>query len=126
MIDSLRLTTGSSQQLSLETAQTYDNEGKVLTVKYPDAYGQNLQGSYGTQPGPTYTYGMGRPIQLTDNQPSPATWVNNVQYGPAISRFPRRSHFRLLTEARLCCIAGLDDNVGAAHSFEYGGGARVS
>ena len=26
---------------------------------------------------------MGRPIQLTDNQPSPATWVNNVQYGPA-------------------------------------------
>src|SRR5258708_7415832 len=38
----------------------------------------------GPQTGPTYTYAydtMGRPISLTDNQPTPAAWVNNVQYG---------------------------------------------
>ena len=56
---------------NLDTSQTYDNEGKVLTVSYPNA-------------GPTYTYAydtMGRPISLTDNQSSPETWVNGVQYG---------------------------------------------
>jgi YD repeat-containing protein len=34
--------------------------------------------------GPTYTYaydGMGRPVSLVDNQPTPETWVSNVQYG---------------------------------------------
>ena len=66
---------------SLDTTQTYDNEGKVVTVKYPDA---PYAGS--TLTGPTYTYSydtQGRPIGLVDNQASPVTWVNNVQYGVA-------------------------------------------
>jgi len=69
--------------LSLETFQTYDNEGKVLTVKYPDVYDIYLQT---TLTGRTYTYtydNLGRPVGLTDNRPTPVTWVNNVQYGPA-------------------------------------------
>ena len=34
--------------------------------------------------GKTYTTaydGMGRPVSLVDNQQTPVTWVNNVQYG---------------------------------------------
>jgi RHS repeat-associated protein len=56
--------------VNLDTSQTYDNQGRVLTVTYPD--------------NKTYTYaydGMGRPISLIDNQQNPQTWVNNVQYG---------------------------------------------
>jgi len=62
---------GTPRTTNLETSQTYDNEGKVLTVSYPNS-------------GPTYTTAydtMSRPISLTDNQSNPETWVNNVQYG---------------------------------------------
>src|SRR5260370_30442751 len=72
-----RLTASAAGSVSLETSQTYDNEGKVLTVKYPDVQGVT---------GRTYTYaydGIGRPIGLTDDQQTPVSWVNNVQYGPA-------------------------------------------
>ena len=51
----------------LDTAQTYDNEGKVLTVKYPDTLGFDINSNYVTLPGATYTYaydGMSRPITL--------------------------------------------------------------
>jgi YD repeat-containing protein len=61
---------GTPRTTNLETSQTYDNQGRVLTVTYPD--------------NKTYTYaydGMGRPISFTDNQQNPQTWVNNVQYG---------------------------------------------
>jgi YD repeat-containing protein len=61
---------GTPRTVNLDTFQTYDNEGKVLTVTYPDSK--------------TYTYAydaMGRPISLTDNQPNPETWVSGVQYG---------------------------------------------
>jgi len=64
--------TAGSRTANLDTSQTYDNEGKVLTVKYPDI----------NSTGPTYTYAydtMGRPTTLTDNQS--ATWVSGVQYG---------------------------------------------
>jgi len=73
--------------VSLETSQTYDNEGKVLTVKYPDVFGYDFNGAGPMNlPGRVYTYaydGLGRPIGLTDNQQTPLSWVNNVQYGPA-------------------------------------------
>ena len=70
----------------LDTAQTYDNEGKVLTVKYPDTLGFDINSNYVTLPGATYTYGydgMSRPITLVDDRSTPVNWVNNVQYGPA-------------------------------------------
>ena len=59
----------------------------MLTVKYPDIVGYDINGA-GPQnlPGRVYTYaydGLGRPIGLTDNQQTPLSWVNNVQYGPA-------------------------------------------
>jgi YD repeat-containing protein len=55
---------------TLDTSQTYDGQGRVQTVTYPD--------------GKAYTYAydtVSRPISLTDNQPTPVIWVNNVQYG---------------------------------------------
>jgi len=61
------------KSVNLDTEQMYDNEGKALTVKYPE-------------PGATYTYtydGMGRPITLADNRTTPVNWVTNVQYGPS-------------------------------------------
>jgi RHS repeat-associated protein len=54
----------------LDTAQTYDNEGKMTSVSYPG--------------GPTYTYSfdaMGRPNGMTDD--SAVTWVQGVSYGAA-------------------------------------------
>ena len=70
----------------LDTAQTYDNEGKVMTVKYLDTLGFNINSNYVALPGATYTYGydgMSRPITLVDDRSTPVNWVNNVQYGPA-------------------------------------------
>jgi RHS repeat-associated protein len=73
---SLALTADVSSQsttlrtANLDTSQTYDNVGRPLAVTYPD--------------GKTYTTaydGMGRPVSLVDNQPTPVTWVNNVRYG---------------------------------------------
>jgi hypothetical protein len=66
---------------ALETVQTYDNEGKMTSVKYPNS---NAFGSATLVTGPTYTYGFdsaGRPNGLTDN--SAVTWVQNVVYGAA-------------------------------------------
>ncbi len=76
----------------LDAAYSYDNEGKMTSVTYPQSsyIDQNLQ----VQPSPvtTYTYGfdtMGRPTSMTgpgvDFMGSPATVsiVNGVQYGPA-------------------------------------------
>ena len=83
-----RLTVGNLPGFpaSLETSQTYDNEGKPLTVKYPDTQMLNTNLTLQTLTGTTYTYGYdgrGRPVSLVDNQPSPITWVSNVQYGVA-------------------------------------------
>jgi hypothetical protein len=39
----------------LETVQTYDNEGKMTSVKYPNS---NALGSATLVTGPTYTYGF--------------------------------------------------------------------
>jgi RHS repeat-associated protein len=66
---------------ALETVQTYDNEGKVQTVKYPDYYNS---GTPTLITGPTYTYSFdsaGRPNGLTDN--SAVTWVQGVSYSAA-------------------------------------------
>jgi YD repeat-containing protein len=66
---------------ALETVQTYDNEGKVQTVKYPDS---QVSGSATLVTGATYTYAFdsaGRPNGLTDN--SAVTWVQSVSYGAA-------------------------------------------
>jgi RHS repeat-associated protein len=76
----------SLQSVSLDTAQTYDNAGKVLTVKYPDTLGGCCSGQNYVVPGATFTYtydGMARPITLTEDRQTPLNWVNNVQYGPA-------------------------------------------
>jgi YD repeat-containing protein len=77
---------------NLDTSQTYDSEGKVLTVSYPNA-GQTF----------TYVYDtMGRPISLTDNQSSPETWVNNVQYGISseLLQITYGAYYSQYTEAR--------------------------
>src|SRR5260370_8733784 len=73
--------------VNLETSQTYDNEGKVQSVKYPDIVGYD-RSSVGPQnlPGRTYGYtydGLGRPIGLTDDQHTPLSWVSNVPHRPA-------------------------------------------
>jgi YD repeat-containing protein len=75
----LSVLNSAGQTTSLDTSQTYDSQGRLLTVKYPDTWL-----NFSVQTGPTYTYaydGMGRPISLTDNQTNPVTWVNNVTYG---------------------------------------------
>ncbi len=85
----------------LDASYSYDNEGKMTSVTYPQSsyLDQNLQ----VQPSPvtTYTYGfdtMGRPTSMTgpgvDFMGSPATVniVNNVQYGPA-SELLQMSYF---------------------------------
>ena len=72
------------KSVDLDTAQTYDNEGKVLTVKYPDTKGFDIDNQYVTLPGATYTYtydGMGRPITLADDRTTPVNWVNNCSMG---------------------------------------------
>src|SRR6202171_3728324 len=76
----------------LDAQYSYDNEGRMTSVTYPQSsyIDQNLQ----VQPSPvtTYTYGfdtLGRPTSMTG--PGVDTWgnpamvniVNNVQYGPA-------------------------------------------
>ncbi len=70
------------QSKDLDTVQTYDNEGKVLTVTYPDVLGFSSDST--PIPGATYTYtydAVGRPITLADNRQTPVNWVQNVQYG---------------------------------------------
>src|SRR5262249_3558074 len=74
---------GSFPVASPLDSQTYDNEGRVATAKYPDAY-DNSVGTTVTGRTYTYTYDtLGRPISLADNRPTPVTWGNNGQYGPA-------------------------------------------
>ncbi len=64
---------------------SYDNEGKILTVKYPDTYDGN--GNPAT--GRTYTYGhdsAGRLATLMDNRPGDPpgyTWVQAATYNVA-------------------------------------------
>ena len=74
----------------LDAQYSYDNEGKMTSVTYPQSsyIDQNLQ----VQPSPvtTYTYGfdtMGRPTSMTGpgadiwGNPATVNIVNNVQYG---------------------------------------------
>jgi RHS repeat-associated protein len=64
---------------------SYDNEGKMLTVKYPDT----LDGQGNPATGRTYTYGydsMGRLSTLVDNRPGDPpgwTWVEAATYNVA-------------------------------------------
>jgi len=63
----------------MEAVYTYDNEGKMTSVKYP---GDNN----GSGPGRKYTYTfdtMGRANKLTDDQATPVDWAKNGLYGPA-------------------------------------------
>ena len=85
LVTKKRVTTinGLQQSASLETWQAYDNEGRVLSVKYPDAWVQTFNG-YALETGKTYSYtydGMGRPTKLTDNQS--IDWAKDVVYGAA-------------------------------------------
>jgi hypothetical protein len=82
----LAVKSGTLQPVNLDTYQTYDNEGKPVSVKYPtQTWVDSGTGQVVAYTTPTYTTAydaMGRPISLTDNNPvNPATWVNNVQYG---------------------------------------------
>ena len=64
----------------LDALYTYDGEGKMTSVKYPDTYLNDLSLAAGA----TYTYGfdaMSRPVSLVDNQQNPVTWVSNATYG---------------------------------------------
>jgi RHS repeat-associated protein len=61
---------------------SYDNEGKMLTVKYPDTY--DSQGNPLT--GRTYTNGYdsaGRLATLVDNRPGNYTWISGTAYNDA-------------------------------------------
>jgi len=64
---------------------SYDNEGKMLTVKYPDSY--DSQGN--TVTGRTYTYSynsMGQLSRLVDDRPGDPPgweWVNTTTYNVA-------------------------------------------
>jgi YD repeat-containing protein len=70
---------------SLVGEWSYDSEGKILTVKYPDTY--DSQGNPVT--GRTYTNGydsMGRLATLVDNRPGDPpgwTWVSAATYNAA-------------------------------------------
>ena len=69
------------QTADLEASYTYDGEGKMLSMKYPDAWNQDNQ----LVTGATYTYSfdsMGRPNKLVDNKGTP-DWIKDVLYGPA-------------------------------------------
>jgi len=64
---------------SLEATLTYDDEGRMTSIKYPDFQYDPATGSGPT--GPTYTYSydqMGRPLTLTGG-----AYVSGVTYGPA-------------------------------------------
>ena len=78
--------------IDLDASYSYDNEGKMTSVTYPQSFYSD--GSLQPQQSPvtTYTYGfdtMGRPTSMTgpgvDGWGNPATVniVNNVQFGPA-------------------------------------------
>ena len=75
---------------TLDAQYSYDNEGRMLTTKYPDASkwdsGQQI---YVTDPRWTFTYtydAMDRPQTLNDDRPgSPPghQWISQAQYNPA-------------------------------------------
>ncbi len=75
---------GSSQSFQLETSQTYDNEGKALTVKFPDSF---------TATGSTYNYTydeLARPVKLVEDytvsgQIYHRTWVDTMRIAQTTS-----------------------------------------
>jgi RHS repeat-associated protein len=74
------------QSADLDGVWTYDNEGRVVTVKYPDTYYEEPSGNYPPvlMPGAllTYTYNrLGQPVQLATS--TGGYLVSNAQYGPA-------------------------------------------
>ncbi len=75
----------SPQTLNLDAAYTYDSEGKMTSVNYPETWSwQGQNGPLVSAPGPTYTYSfdtMDRPTGLKDQNNN--TVVNNVTYNAA-------------------------------------------
>jgi RHS repeat-associated protein len=71
--------------LNLDAAYTYDSEGKMTSVNYPETWSwQGQNGPLVSTPGPTYTYSfdaMDRPTGLTDQNNN--TVVINVTYNAA-------------------------------------------
>jgi RHS repeat-associated protein len=71
--------------LNLDAAYTYDLEGKMTSVNYPETWSwQGQNGPLVSAPGPTYTYSfdtMDRPTGLKDQNNN--TVVNNVSYNAA-------------------------------------------
>jgi RHS repeat-associated protein len=71
--------------LNMDAAYTYNNEGKMTSVNYPETWSwQGQNGPLVSTPGPTYTYSfdaMYRPTGLTDQNSN--TVVNNVTYNAA-------------------------------------------
>jgi RHS repeat-associated protein len=69
----------------MDAAYTYNNEGKMTSVNYPETWSwQGQNGPLVSTPGPTYTYSfdaMYRPTGLTDQNSN--TVVNNVTYNAA-------------------------------------------
>ena len=64
---------------SLEATCTYDDEGRMTSIKYPDFQYDPATASGPTGPTYTYTYDqMGRPLTLTGG-----AYVSGVTYGPA-------------------------------------------
>lgn len=88
LVTKKRLMAVGAQPLTVETQQSYDTEGRVIDVKYPDSW-KNTNGGlpFQFQTGATYGYSydaMGRPVGITEYQPTATVvWAKEAQYGPA-------------------------------------------
>ena len=74
----------SRSSLNMDTAYTYNSEGKMTSVTYPETWAWNSSDDLVSTAGPTYTYSfdaMYRPTGLKDQNNN--TVVNNVSYNAA-------------------------------------------
>ncbi len=99
---------------NLTANYTWDNEGRMVSVRVPVASGR---------PTFTYTYdAMGRPVTLTDNQSTPVDWVKDVLYNQAgqVDRdevHPEHAGVQLLhRDAAVQCVAADDTDHGGGRA----------
>jgi len=116
----------SPASLNLDTAYTYDTEGRTTAVTYPSTFSYTQSGTKTTTTGPKYTYSfdaMDRPIGMTDQNNN--TDVSNVTYNAA-NQFLTLNYFGV-TETRqynnLNQMTSLTQN-GATVAYNFTAGAN--